>query len=122
MLIAASLNSGQILTRLFLTMAALLALALPHSGVTPSMGAAQIHMIHAGTAHDRMADSGTTHDLATSTMCAQACTGTHRSQEPVMFAPFRRLAVVIWVDRPSGAWTASDPAPAYRPPNPLQVA
>lgn len=105
-------SAAHILIRLFLTLAAVLALALPHSGLTGGLGGVDMHMIHAGAAHDPAAAS----------ICAQACTGTKRLQEPVMFAPFRRASVIIWFGEPASAWATTDPAPAFRPPNLLLVA
>ena len=122
MVIVASSSAALHLIRLFLTMAAVLALALPHPVMTGGLGGAEMHMIHAGTAHDRMAVGGATHDPAVPTICAQACTGTNRSQELVMVAPLHHAAVVIWFEGPISAWPTTDPAPAFRPPNLLLVA
>ena len=46
MVIVASSSAALNLFRLFLTMAAVLALALPHPGMAGGLGGAEMHMIH----------------------------------------------------------------------------
>ncbi|MCB1469060.1 MAG: hypothetical protein KDK08_18400 [Rhizobiaceae bacterium] len=111
-----------ILTRLSLVMAALLALAMPHPGMVGSTPNLDMTTIHAGTAHDGMADGKATHDLAAATLCAQACGVTSRADEVALFTPTARANAIVWFGEPSGAWPTTDPAPAFRPPNLLHVA
>lgn len=115
-------NIMGVLTRLSLVMAVLLALATPHPGMAGGTSNLDKSTIHAGIAHDGATDGKATHDLATASICAQACSVTSRADEVVLVSPFDRADAVVWYSQLSGAWTATDPAPAFRPPKPLQVA
>ena len=115
-------NITGVLTRLSLVMAALLALAMPHPGMAGVAPNLDMTKSHAGIAHDGTTNAKATHDLATATLCAQACGPTGRADEVALFMPVVRADAIVWFSEPSGAWPMTDPAPAFRPPNLLHVA